>query len=236
MFLPSLMWQRMQRSECCSVGCVNQWLKTEICSYLYLDATCAWPSPECHDSTSHPLLSPRKPQPNRHVPSHPSKTVLLFEVTVPLVVGQSIVYLFTLVPIARTPPSYAACFCAWPNAVNISQGGERAERARTAEPPSAAAPGAEERPTAGEDTGSKQTSSAAVGFALAFLGCGCLDTMDGCDVSLLPNFCHSSAVPWLCRNHSSNRRCETRQIPKRGGALCFKFLSLVLCRLFSSCY
>ena len=62
-FLPLLMWQRMQRSECCSVGCINQWLKTEICSCLYLDATCAWPSPECHDSTSHPFLSPRSYNP-----------------------------------------------------------------------------------------------------------------------------------------------------------------------------
>lgn len=99
-----------------------------------------------------PFPKPRKPQPNRHVPSHPSKIVLLFEVTVPLVVGGSLVYLFTLVPIARTPTSYAACFCAWPNAVTIWQGGKCAERARTAEPPPAAAPGAEERPEAGEDT------------------------------------------------------------------------------------
>lgn len=41
-----------------------------------------------------PSPKPQKPQPNRHVPSHPSKTVLLFEVTVPLVVGRSLVYLF----------------------------------------------------------------------------------------------------------------------------------------------
>lgn len=133
-----------------------------------------------------PSPKPQKPQPNRHVPSHPSKTVLLFEVTVPLVVGRSLVYLFILVPIARTPASHAACFCAWPNAVNISQGGECAERARTAEPPPAAAPGAEERPAAGEDTGSKQTCSPAVWFALAVPVCGCLDMMCACDVSLLP--------------------------------------------------
>lgn len=119
-FLPLLMkptWQRMQRSECCSVGCINQWLKTEICSYLYLDATCAWPSPECHDSTSHPFLSPRSHNP-RDMSPHPSKTVLLFEVTVPLVVGWFI-YLFILVKIARTPTSYTGCLCACPNAVNI---------------------------------------------------------------------------------------------------------------------
>lgn len=76
----------MQTSECCSVGCINQWLKTEICSYLSLDATCAWPHPECHDSTSHHFLSPRSHNPIDTSP-HPSKAVLLFEVTVPLVVG-----------------------------------------------------------------------------------------------------------------------------------------------------
>lgn len=183
-----------------------------------------------------PSPKPQKPQPNRHVPSHPSKTVLLFEVTVPLVVGRSLVYLFILVPIARTPASHAACFCAWPNAVNISQGGERAERARTAEPPSAAAPWAEERPAAGEDTGSKQTCSPAVWLGLAFPVSGCLDMMCACDVSLLPNFCYTGAVPWLSTNHSTNCRCGARQIPTRGGALCFKFLSLVLCRLFPYYY